>query len=247
VSDAEMDHWSARVDLAAALRWTARLGMHDPGTTHFSLALDTGGRRVLMSPARRHFARIRARDLIELDAGDPATMGQPGAPGAGAWGLHGGLHRHCAHARCAMHAHSVHATVLACLSDSRLPPIDRTSAAFYNRHVVDEGYGGFALTDAGARCARQLHDARHTVLVMGNHGVLVIGDTVAETFARLCRFERGAETYIKALHTGKPLRVLSPEAAETAAREAEACAGDAEHQLAELKAVLDAEASDYAT
>ena len=31
-------HWSERVDLAAAFRWTARLNMHEAVANHFSLA-----------------------------------------------------------------------------------------------------------------------------------------------------------------------------------------------------------------
>ena len=173
-------------------------------------------------------------------------MEGPDAPDPTAWGLHGGLHRHCGHARCAMHVHSIHATVLACLEDSRLPPIDQNCATFYNRHAVDEGYGGLAFSDEGARCARLLRDPRHKVLVMGNHGVMVIGDTVAETFNRLYYFERAAETYIRALQTGRPLRMLSDAVAEKTARELEEYPEQAERHLAELKAILDAEGADYA-
>ncbi|RXV60134.1 hypothetical protein C6W92_13895 [Roseovarius sp. A46] len=241
-----MEHWQARVDLAAAFRWTARLGMHEAVANHFSLAIDEDGTRFLMNPNQMHFARIRASDLIEVDASDPDTMDKPGAPDPTAWGLHGGLHRHCGHARCAMHVHSIHATVLACLEDSRLQPIDQNCATFYNRHVVDEAYGGLAFEDEGARCARLLRDPRHKVLVMGNHGVMVIGDTVAETFNRLYYFERAAETYIRALQTGRPLRVLSDAVAEKTARELEEYPEQAERHLDELKAILDAEGSDYA-
>jgi hypothetical protein len=49
-----------------------------------------------------------------------------------------------------------------------------------------------------------LADPKITTMVMGNHGVLVIGATVAETFNRLYYFERAAETYIRALQTGRP-------------------------------------------
>ena len=82
---------------------------------------------------------------------------------------------------------------------------------------------------------------------MGNHGVLVIGDTVADTFNRLYYFERAAETYIRALQTGKPLRVLSHEIAEKTAQELEDYPSQAERHLAELKAILDDENSNYAS
>jgi ribulose-5-phosphate 4-epimerase/fuculose-1-phosphate aldolase len=242
-----MDHWQERVDLAAAFRWTARLDMHEAVANHFSLSINEDGTRFLMNPNQMHFARIRASDLIEVDANDPETLSRPGAPDPTAWGLHGGLHRHCAHARCAMHVHSIHATVLASLADSRLPPIDQNCATFFNRYVIDEDYGGLAFEDEGARCARLFHDPKQKVMIMGNHGVMVIGDTVADTFNRLYYFERAAETYIRALQTGQPLRVLSDEVAEKTARELDDYPGQAERHLDELKALLDAEGSDYAT
>ena len=82
---------------------------------------------------------------------------------------------------------------------------------------------------------------------MGNHGVLVIGSNVADAFNRLYYFERAAETYIRALQTGQPLRVLSDEIAEKTAEELDHYPGQAEAHLREIKAVLDAENSDYAT
>ena len=54
---------------------------------------------------------------------------------------------------------------------------------------------------------------------MGNHGVVVIGDTVADTFNRMYYFERAAKTYIHALQTGQPLRVMPHDIAAKTARE----------------------------
>jgi ribulose-5-phosphate 4-epimerase/fuculose-1-phosphate aldolase len=242
---ADLAHWTERVDLAAAFRWTARLDMHEGVANHFSLSI--GASRVLMNPNLAHFARIRARDLIEVDPNDPGTLSKPGAPAPTAWGLHGGLHRACRHAACAMHVHSPHATVLACLKDKRLPPIDQTTAMFFDRVAIDESYGGLALGDEGARCAALLDDPKKKVLVMGNHGVMVIGDTVAETFDRLYYFERACRTYIAALQTGQPLDILSDEIAEKVARDTENdLVPQAARHLEELKALLDAEGSDYA-
>ncbi len=242
-----MDHWQERVDLAAAFRWTARLNMHEAVANHFSLAINDDGTRFLMNPNQMHFSRIRASDLIVVDANDPETLQGPNAPDPTAWGLHGGIHRHCPHARCAMHVHSIHATVLASLADSRLPPIDQNCATFFNRYVIDDGYGGLAFEDEGERCARLFDDPKKKVMIMGNHGVLVIGDTVAETFNRMYYFERAAETYIRALQTGQPLRVLPDEIAEKTAQELETYPEQDARHLAELKAILDDEGSNYAS
>ena len=246
-STANLTHWAERVDLAAAFRWTAQLNMHEGVANHFSLSINDDGTKFLMNPNLMHFGRIRASDLIVVDANDPETLDRPGAPDPTAWGLHGGLHKHCAHARCAMHVHSVHATVLACLKDKRLPPVDQTCATFFNRIAIDDAYGGLAFEDEGARCATLLADPKQKVLVMGNHGVMVIGDTVAETFDRLYYFERACKTYITALMTGRELDVLSDEVAEKVAREVEDYpVPQAARHMEELKALLDAEGSDYA-
>ena len=240
-------HWAMRVDLAAAFRWTARLNMHEAVANHFSLATNARGTEFLINPNARHFARLTASDMVLIDANDRTTMERPDAPDPTAWGLHSAIHRACPHAACVMHVHSIHATVLASLADSRLPAIDQNSAMFHNRHIVDANYGGMAFGDEGARCATLLRDPKIKVMIMGNHGVLVIGTTVADTFNRLYYFERAAETYIRALQTGQPLRVLPEPIAEKTAREWEDYPTGAEAHLAELKALLDAEGSDYAS
>lgn len=241
-----MDHWQDRVDLAAAFRWTARLNMHEGVSNHFSLAINDSGTKFLMNPNQVHFSRIKASDLLELDLDDPNALEGPDAPDLTAWGLHGGIHRHCAHARCAMHVHSIHATVLASLADSRLPPIDQNCATFFNRYVIDDGYGGLAFEEEGERCAAMLTDPKKKVMIMGNHGIMIIGDTVADTFNRLYFFERAAETYIRALQTGQTLRVLSDDIAEKTARELEEYPEQDDRHLSELKAILDDEGSNYA-
>ena len=235
----------ARVDLAAALRWSAKLNLHEGVANHFSLAINDSGSRFLMNPNQRHFSRIKASELIEIDVNDPEVLTGPDAPDITAWGLHGSIHRHCGHARCVMHVHSNFATVLAALADSRLPPIDQNAAMFYNRYVIDEAYGGLALEDEGERCARLLHDPKKRVMIMGNHGLLVVGASVAETFNRLYYFERAAGTYIQALQTGRELRVLSDEVAEKTAQQLEAYPEQDERHFAELKAILENEGSDY--
>ena len=243
---ANMTHWADRIDMAAAFRWTVKLNLHETVANHFSLAVNPEGTRFLINPNGRHFARITASSLVEIDANDPQTLNRPDAPDPTAWGLHGAVHRACPHARCVMHVHSMHATVLASLADSTLPPIDQNSAMFFNRQVVDDHYAGMAFEEEGTRCAAMLHDPKITVMIMGNHGVLIIGQSVAETFNRLTYFERAAETYIRALQTGRPLRVLSDAIAEKTALDWDAYPGFADFHLAEIKALLDEEGATYA-
>ena len=242
-----LDHWQERVDLAAAFRWTERLNMHEGVANHFSVSVNGDGTQFLMNPNQVHFSRIKASDLLLLDANDPEAMKRPDAPDPTAWGLHSAIHRHCPHARVALHVHSIHATVLASLDDPSLPPIDQNCATFFNRYAIDDQYGGLAFEEEAERCCQHLSDPSKKVLIMGNHGIMVIGETVADAFNRLYYFERAAETYIKALWTGRKLKVLSDEVAEKTARELEDYPGQAERHLDELKAILDDEGSNYAS
>ena len=236
---------SERKDLAAAFRWTARLNMHEAVANHFSLAINADGSEFLINPNQMHFSKIKASYLLVIDANDPETLEGPNAPDITAWGLHSAIHRHCPHARCAMHVHPMFSTVLASLADSRLLPIDQNTATFFNRYVIDNSYGGLALEEEGERCAQLLQDPKKTVMIMGNHGIMVIGKSVAETFNRMYYFERAAETYIRALQTGQKLRILSDTIAEKTASEVDQYPEQSDRHLTELKEILDSEHSDY--
>ena len=78
-------------------------------------------------------------------------------------------------------------------------------------------------------------------MIMGNHGLLVIGEDVADTFNRLYYFELAAETYIKALWTGKPLRVMPDRIAEKTAKELANYPDQSKIFFQELKSILDEE------
>ena len=234
-----------RIDLAAAFRWTARERMHEGVSNHFSLSVNDDGTQFLMNPNQLHFSLVTASNLLLLDANDPETMNRPGAPDPTAWGLHGALHRLCPHARCAMHVHSIHATVLACMKDPVLPPLDQNCALFFGRIAYDTEYGGLALDDEAERACGALKDPSKKVLVMGNHGIMVVGETVAETFNTMYYFERACEIYIKTLWTGKEMAVLSDEIAAQVAVEADSMGIEADRHLASIRQLLDRLEPDY--
>ena len=236
---------ASREDLAAAFRWAARLNYHEAVANHFSVAVNQDGSQFLINPNQRHFALIKASDLLLLDANDSDTLHQPDAPDPTAWGLHGAIHRHCPHARCVLHTHSTFSTVLACLKDPRLPAIDQNTAQFYNRVVYDNAFDGMAFIDEGERYAALLTDTNKNILLMGNHGLVVLGASVADAFNRLFYFERSAETYIRALQTGMELNILTDQVAEKTALQWQAYEQSAQAHFAQLKVILDQQEPDY--
>jgi ribulose-5-phosphate 4-epimerase/fuculose-1-phosphate aldolase len=151
-----------------------------------------------------------------LDSGDAGVMERPNAPDASAWCVHGTLHRRLPKARVILHAHSPYATALACLKDPTVVPIDNNTARFYGRTAYDLSFGGIADADEeGERLADSIGDK--SVLVMGNHGVTIVGETVADAFEDLYFFEKAAQTIILARSSGQPLAVLSDAVAQNTA------------------------------
>ena len=76
---------------------------------------------------------------------------------------------------------------------------------------------------------------------MGNHGVSIAGETVADAFEDLYFFEKAAQTLILARSTGAPLAVLSDEVARNTAEGWLPYRGMAGQHFAYLKTLLDAE------
>ena len=234
-----------RVDLAAAFRMAAELGWHEAVANHFSLAVSADGRRFLMNPRWRHFAHIRASELLRLDAGDPETMSRSDAPDASAWCIHGHIHRALPLARCILHVHPPYATAVASLADPAIKPIEQNTARYFNRVAIDRGYGGIADNDEeGRRLVAVLGDNRRAIL--GNHGVLVVAGTVAEAFDDLYYLERACQTLVLAYSTGQRLNVMPPELAERTARSCDDYKEAAFSHFAEMKRLLDAKDPSYA-
>lgn len=233
-----------RVDLAAALRLAARADWHEAVANHFSAAISADGRRFLVNPRWVHFSRVRASDLLVVDADDPTTMDRPDAPDPSAWAIHSALHRELPQARVALHLHPPYATALAALKDPTIRPVDQVTARFFNRLAYDLDFGGIALeAEEGARIARAI--SRHDAVMMGNHGVTTLGATVAEAFDRMYHLERAARTMVLACSTGQPLAVMSDELAEETARGWEAVPDERHAHFAQMKAILDVQEPDY--
>jgi ribulose-5-phosphate 4-epimerase/fuculose-1-phosphate aldolase len=235
-----------RTDLAAAFRWAARLGMHEAVANHFSAAVSDDGSRFLLNPRGRHFSRMRASDLLLLDAADAGAAGADPTADPTAWFLHAHLHRWVPRARCVLHTHMPYATALACLADFEFLMLDQNACRFHGRIAYDRGYAGMALDDhEGERVAGLLGDDK-SVLFLGNHGVIVVGATVAEAFDELYYLERAAELQVLALSTGRPLSIVPDEVAALACRQWAEYPEVAELHFRALREILDEEAPEYA-
>lgn len=245
VSQIGTEEWQLRVDLAAAFRLTARMNWHEAVANHFSVAVSADGKSFLMNPKWMHFSRIRASDLQLFNAEDRDALKRPDAPDITAWCIHGAMHAHLPHARCVLHVHPPHATAVAALADPEIRPIDQNTARYYNRVAYDLGYEGMAdSNEEGLRLVRAL--GNRSTMMMGNHGVLIAGNTVADAFDNLYYLERACQTLVLAYSTGQKLNVMAPNTAERTARDWDKFTDSALVHFAEMKKLLDATDPSYA-
>ncbi len=236
--------WAARVDLAACFRAAARLGLHEGICNHLSAMVPGRDDLFLVNPYGWSFAEITASRLLICDFAGRVVEGE-GTPEATAFYIHGRLHKAMPRARAAFHTHMPNATALAMLEGPPLAWAGQTALKFHGRTVVDEDYNGLALDDAeGDRIAASMGDA--DVVFMKNHGVMVVGATIAEAWDDLYYLERACEAQRLAEMTGRKLKLVPPDVAERTARQMRE--GDRESarlHLESIKRILDREAPDF--
>ncbi|WP_426957863.1 aldolase [Muricoccus radiodurans] len=202
----------ARVDLAACFRMAARLGLQEGICNHFSALVPGRPDLMLVNPYGWSFAEITASRLLITDFDGQVLAGE-GVPEATAFYIHARLHLRHPRAAAAFHTHMPNATALSMLEGPPLVWAGQTALKFYGRTAVDEDYNGLALDSAeGDRIAAAMGEA--DVVFLKNHGVMVVGPSIAEAWDDLYYLERAAEVQRLAFATGRPLKPVATDVAE---------------------------------
>ena len=235
---------AARVDLAACFRMAARLGLHEGICNHFSFVVPGRDDLFLVNPYGWAFSEMTASRLLVCDFKGNVVAGE-GVPEATAFYIHARMHLNKPRAKAAFHTHMPNATALAMLEGPPLVWAGQSSLKFYGRTLVDEDYNGLALDESeGDRIAASIGDA--DIVFMKNHGVMVVGATVAEAWDDLYYLERAAEAQRLAMGTGRKLKPVTPEiAARTYAQMREGGRESAKLHLESIKRILTREEPDF--
>lgn len=195
-----------KIHLAAALRLAVHDGFEEGIDNHFTVSVPGREDQYLVLPFGLHWSEARASDMMIFNEAGKTIEGQ-GVVELSAQCIHAPLHR-ITGAKVVLHTHQPWATALNMLQENRLLPATQTAAFFYNRIAYDDTYTGLATTVAeGERLAALMENK--TVLFMKNHGVVTVGDTIAQAYRRLYKLERACQTQILAMSTGRPLQILS--------------------------------------
>ena len=208
-----------RVDLAAAFRLAVRLDLHEGVCNHFSVMLPQGeneGSRFLLNRFGLHWSEVTASNLLALDAEERVLEGE-GEFEKTAFYIHSRIHLANARATCVLHTHMPYATALTLLEGGRLEMVEQNALRFHDDIAYDDVYNGLVVDNAeGDRLARALGDKR--VMFLANHGVIVVGPSVAEAFDALYYLERACRLQVLARSMGGKLRPVRPEVVRSAYR-----------------------------
>jgi ribulose-5-phosphate 4-epimerase/fuculose-1-phosphate aldolase len=195
----------AKIHLAAAHRLAVLDELEEGIDNHFTVTVPGRDDRYLILPFGRHWSEAKASDMIVFDESGKTLEGE-GVVELSAQCIHAPIHRLCG-ARVVMHTHQTWAVALNMLKDNRLLPASQTAAFFHGHVAYDDTYLGTAdFLEEGERLAGLIGDKQ--VLFMKNHGVLVVGQTVAQAYRRLYKLERVCRAQVLAMGTGKEIEVL---------------------------------------
>jgi ribulose-5-phosphate 4-epimerase/fuculose-1-phosphate aldolase len=171
---------------------------------NISVRIDDGW---LMTPTGSSLGRLDPAKLSKLDDAGKLVAGD--APTKESF-LHLAMYRERDKAGAVVHLHSTHSVAVSCLHgidhDDVLPPI----TAYYVMRVGKLPLvpyfapGDMALGEAVGRLA-----AKHSAMLLANHGPVVAGTSLSAAVDAIEELEETARLYLL-LH-GRPTRYLSPE------------------------------------
>ena len=194
-----------KIHLAAALRLAVHDGFDEGIDNHFTVCVPGREDQYMVLPFGLHWSEARASDIMVFNEAGKTLEGQ-GVVELSAQSIHAPLHR-LTGAKVVLHTHQPWALALNMLQDNRLLPATQTAAFFDGEIAYDDTYTGLAASlNEGERLAGLMENK--SVMFLKNHGVISVGETIAQAYRLLYKLERACKTQVLAMSTGKPIHVL---------------------------------------
>ncbi|MET3053973.1 class II aldolase/adducin family protein [Pseudomonas alkylphenolica] len=189
-----------RQELAACYRLIAHFRMTDLIFTHISVRIPGPEHHFLINPYGLMFDEITASKLVKIDLQGNAVEPSPYPVNPAGFVIHSAIHGAREDAQCVLHTHTKAGCAVAALKCGLLP-VNQISMEFYNK-VAYHDYEGVALDmDEQQRLVHDLGDK--PVLMLRNHGLLTVGDSVSQAFLRMYYLEKACEIQLAAQAAGE--------------------------------------------
>jgi ribulose-5-phosphate 4-epimerase/fuculose-1-phosphate aldolase len=181
------DEWQARCDLAACYRLVDMFGWSDLINTRITARVPGSDDHFLINPYGLLFEEVTASSLVKVDAGGNKIEASEAEVNSAGFAIPSAVHMARPELACVLHSHTIAGCAVSMQKDGLLP---------LNQHALqvigDVAYHDYEGTgrnqDERARLLADLGD-RH-IMVLRNHGLLIVGTSIAETFVATYRMER---------------------------------------------------------
>ena len=203
-SDAE---WQARVQLAACYRIFAHLGWAELIYNHISLRVPGPDDHFLVNPFGLHYTEVTASNLVKVDV-DGHIIGNDDWPiNPAGFTFHGASHATLPDAHCVMHVHTT-PTMAVCCSEEGLSYTNFYAAQLHGQVAYHDFEGITVHREEGARILASANGKR--VLLLRNHGPVVIGHTLPQAFNLMWLVQRACEIQVASATLGQLRQIPVP-------------------------------------
>ena len=196
--------WEARQDLAACYRVFDMLGWSEMVYNHITLKVPDEEGAFLINPFGLHFSEITASSLVKIDIDGAKLSDSPYGVNEAGFVQHALFHRHLPDAHCIAHTHTTAGMAVSSVKGG-LRPINFYACNFQGRIAYHDFEGVTVRPEEGERLLANLGDKR--MMLLRNHGILVMGRTVPETFVKHWALQRACEIQLATMSMGEPLEV----------------------------------------
>ena len=212
------EEWQLRCDLAACYRLVAVYGWSDLVFTHITAKLPASvagdAHQFLINPYGLMFDEITASSLVKVDMQCNKLHESPFPVNPAGFVIHSAVHAAREDAQCVLHTHT-RAGVAVSAQQAGVLPISQQST-FVLASLAYHGYEGVAFRDEEKpRLQDDLGSANF--LVLRNHGLLVVGRSIADAFLSMYTYENACRIQIDAQAGGTLIAVDPRIVAGTAA------------------------------
>lgn len=203
-SDAE---WAARVQLAACYRIFAHLGWAELIYNHISLRVPGPDEHFLINPFGLHYTEVTASNLVKVDV-DGHIIGNDDWPiNPAGFTFHGAIHATLPDAHCVMHVHTT-PTMAVCCSEEGLSFTNFYAAQLWEKVAYHDFEGITVHLEEGQRILASANGK--PVLLLRNHGPVVIGHTLAQAFNLMWLVQRACEIQVASATLGQQRQIPVP-------------------------------------
>lgn len=204
----DAQEWSLRLELAACYRLFDWMGWAESIYNHITVRLpDREGRpeAFLINPYGLHYAEVTASNLVRIDVEGRKLDDSLWPVNPAGFVIHSAVHRARPDAHCVMHTHTTAGMAVACKEEG-LRSDNFYSAALHGLVAYHDFEG--VTTDEAEQPRLVASLGSKEVLILRNHGLLVLGPHVPGAFGRMWSAQRACEVQLAADAMAGPNRAV---------------------------------------